>query len=146
VTLPQMPKTLDLGFGELVELSYLETVFGLTRRAASKYLKVLRIEPIYVGKDVYFSLSTFKRIIFVLTRPGGPGMVMPASLAKNNPRKIKDPNCTFGVTDEILEQAANPAILAEMLASDGRNPNIIKQFIKNRVGRPTKDAEDEQST
>jgi len=132
-----MPREYDFGAGSLVELSYLETVFGISRRTAALYLKALRIKPVYIGKQVLFSLSTLKRLLFVLNRPGGPGFIFPGSKMKNSPRVGKNPEYLTKVTDEILEQAADPAILAEMAGASGRDSGILKQFVpKNPVGRP----------
>jgi hypothetical protein len=139
------PKNLDMGFGELVEVSYLEQLFGISRRTALKYLKVFKIKPLYFGKDIYFSLPTFKRILFVLSKPGAKGFVAPGSPAKNNPRICKNPDYLFEVDDEILSEAASPKIAAEMLACDGRNIDIIKKFASKSVGRPRKEP-DERTT
>jgi len=134
--LDKMPKSYDLGSGELVELKYLEIVFNISRRAASRYLKALHIQPVYIGDQVLFSLPTFKRILFVLTRPGSKGFVFPGSKAKNNPRNCKNKGILIEVTGEILDQAADPKILAEMMGASGQNPDILKKFVCNPVGRP----------
>jgi len=126
----------DLGFGDMVELSYLEKVFGITRRAASRYLKALHIQPVHVGEQVLFSLTTFKRILFVLSRPGGKGFAFPGSTAKGEIRKENGKKLLIEVTDEILELAADPKILAEMAGCSGNDPSILKKFISNQVGRP----------
>ena len=89
----------DFGSGELMDISYLEKVFGISRRAAAKYLKVLHIQPICIGDQVLFSLTTFKRILFVLCRPGGPGFLFPGSKAKNNPRNCNNSKVHNEVTD-----------------------------------------------
>ncbi len=131
-----MPKILDFGFGELTEVSYLEQVFKIKRRSAIKYLKVLRIKPVYIGGDVFFSLSTFKRILFVLCRPGGPGFCFPGSKAKNNQRNCNNKGILTEVTDQVLKEAAEPKLLAEMAAASGDHPDILKKFLGNPVGRP----------
>lgn len=126
--LPKMPKTLDLGFGDVVEVQYLQTVLRIPRRTAMKYLRVLHIEPFYVGKDAYFSLSTFKRIMFVLSKPGSKGFLFPGSKMKANPRTISDPHFLREVTPEILQEANDPKTLLEMSASAGRNMNLVKRL------------------
>ncbi len=123
-----LPKTYDFGFGEVVELSHLESIFGITRLVALKYLKALRIKPLYFKKEVFFCLSTFNRILFVLSRPGSPGFIFPASSAKSNVNLRKKGFLTE-VTDEILERAKSPQILAEMVAADGRDSSMIKKLI-----------------
>ena len=39
---------------------------------------------------------------------------------------------------DILKQAMDPTIMAEMAASDGRDMSIIKQYVTRPTGRPTK--------
>ena len=139
----QIPKKLDFGGGEVVELAYLEQILEIKRRTAAKYLRALRIKPMYMGGKIYFSLPTFKRIMFVLSLPGSPGFLFPGSAGKNNPRLLKDDTYISEVTDKILERAADPRILAEMMGCEGRNPAILKQFITKPVGRPSKKDKDE---
>ena len=123
-----LPKTFDLGGGELVEVKYLETLFGITHRVALKYLKVLRIKPMYIGKEVFFSLPTFKKIMYVLSRPGAPGFLFPASPAKQN-ASLREKGFLIEITDELLAQAASPQIMGEMVASEGRDTSMIKKLV-----------------
>jgi len=123
-----LPKTFDFGFGEVVELSHLETTFEISRRIALLYLKALRIQPLYFKDKTFFCLSTFNRIMFVLSRPGSPGFLFPASTAKTNAH-LRKKGFLIEVSDEILEQAKSPQILAEMLAADGRDSSMIKKLI-----------------
>lgn len=139
---PKIPKTHDFGAGDLVEVSYLEQVLGVTRRTAFRYLEALRIKPLYIGREAFFNLTTFKRLLFVLSKPGSPGFVFPSSSRKNSPRYKKDPDCLVQVSDEIIAQAADPSIMAEMAGCDGRDPSILKQFVTRPVGRP-KEKQDE---
>ena len=131
-----IPDKKDFGFGDVVELSYLQQIFGITRRIASKYLKALRINPLYIGDKTYFSLPTFKRILFVLSQPGAKGFIFPGSKAKRNPRFINNDEYMTEVDDEILRKAADPKILAEMIAAEGRDNSILKKFITQPEGRP----------
>ena len=137
--LPKAPKQFEFGGGDLVELDYLCQVFGIKRRTASAYLKALRITPMCIGGDVYFSKQTFHRIMYVLSCPGAPGFLFPGSKGKNNLRFRKDPTYITEITDELLEQASDPKILAEMAAASGSRPDILKGFLKRPVGRPRKD-------
>jgi hypothetical protein len=137
-----VPEKYDFGSGELVELSYLQSVFGISRRTAAKYLSVLHIKPMYIGNRIFFSLPTFKRILYVLTRPGSLGFLFPGSNGKNNPRLLKDVNYISEVTQEILAQASEPRILAEMNAAEGRDPNILRKLLTNPVGRPKEKKEE----
>lgn len=124
-----LPKTHDFGFGEVVEVKYLETTFNISRRLALKYLKVLKIKPLYIGKEVFFCLATFKKIMYVLSKPGSPGFIFPGSNAKNNQKKRKSGEYITEVTDAILKEAASPQIMAEMIATEGRDPSMIKKLL-----------------
>jgi len=124
----ELPKTYDFGFGELVELSHLEITFGISRRIALKYLKALRIQPLYFKDEIFFSLPTFNRIVYVLSKPGSPGFIFPASKAKTN-QHLRKKGYLVEVTDEILEEAKSPHILAEMAAATGRDSSMIKKLV-----------------
>lgn len=126
-----IPKTYNFGDNELVELKHLETTFSISRRLALKYLKALRIQPLYFGEEIFFCLSSFNRIMFVLSRPGSKGFLFPGSKAKNNTVLRKTGNFLVEVTDEILEQAASPQILAEMAAASGRDSSMIKKLLSH---------------
>lgn len=134
-----MPKTFDFGFGEVVEISYLERIFDISHRSALKYLKVLRIKPFYVGKEVFFSLITFNRLLFVLSKPGADGFAFPGSKKKGQRRQGKTLDVPTEVSDEVLVQAGRPETLTEMAGASGNNPDILKKFITSPVGRPAKE-------
>ena len=123
-----LPKIFDFGFGEVVELKHLETTFGISRLLALKYLKALHIKPLYFKNDVFFCLSTFNRIMFVLSRPSSPGFLFPGSSGKTN-AKLREQGFLIEVTDEILVEAKSPRILAEMAAASGRNDSMTKKLL-----------------
>lgn len=126
----ELPKTHDFGGTELVELSHLETTFGITRLVALKYLKALRIKPLYIGADIFFCISTFNRIMYVLSRPGSPGFLFPGSKGKANRKKsLSLSRRLIEVTDKILEEANSPRILAEMAAASGRDVSMVKKLL-----------------
>ena len=133
----ELPKTYQFGGVELVEIKHLETMFGISKRVALKYLKVLHVRPMYFGNDTFFCISTFNRILHVLNRPGSKGFLFPASKAKNNAVLRKSGDFLVEVTDEILAEAASPRVLAEMAAVSGRSPDMIKKLIaqSNAEGR-----------
>ena len=123
-----LPKVYDFGFGEVVELSHLQTTFGITRQVALLYLKALRIQPLYFKNETFFCLSTFNRILFVLSRPGSPGFIFPASSAKNN-AKLREKGFLTKITTELLVEAQSPQVLAEMSAATGRDTSMIKKLL-----------------
>uniref|UniRef100_A0A6M3KD60 Uncharacterized protein n=1 Tax=viral metagenome TaxID=1070528 RepID=A0A6M3KD60_9ZZZZ len=132
-----LPKIYDFGSGELVELKHLEKTFNISRRIALKYLKVLRIQPLYIGDEIFFSLPTFNRIMFVLSRPGSPGFIFPGSKAKQN-QKLREKGFLIRVTDEILREAQSPRILAEMAAASGRNDAMVKKLLAHPTSAEAK--------
>jgi len=125
----ELPKTFDFSGGELVELEHLEKTFDVSRRIALEYLKALRIQPMYIGRDIFFSLPTFNRVMFVLSRPGSPGFLFPGSMAKRNNHDLRTKGFLVKVTDEILKEAKSPRILAEMAAASGRDSSMIKKLL-----------------
>ncbi len=124
-----LPKTHDFGFGEVVEVKWLETVFDISNRLALKYLKVLKIKPLYIEKKVFFSLPTFKKIMYVLSKPGSPGFIFPGSNAKKSQKKKDSGEYITEVTESILKEAASPQIMAEMIATEGRDSTMIKKLL-----------------
>jgi hypothetical protein len=74
--------------------------------------------------------------MFVLSKPNSPGFLFPGSKKKNQSRTEQDLEYISEVTDEILEQAANPKVLAEMAACGGRDQSIIRKFVMPPQGRP----------
>lgn len=124
-----LPKTYDFGSGEVVEVSYLETTFGISHNIALRYLRALRIQPMYIDKGIFFSLPTFKKIMYVLSRPGSPGFLFPGSPGKTNKALRKSGDFLIEITDDLLELAASPTIMAEMVASEGRDPSMIKKLV-----------------
>ena len=127
----EMPKVHDFSSGELVELNHLCDTFDIPRRTAFLYLKALRIPPVYFGKEVFFSIMTFNRVMYVLTAPGSPGFLFPGSRAKNN-KHIRDSGCLVEVTDEIIARAMEPGTLAEMAAAAGKDPSLLRKFASYR--------------
>lgn len=132
-----IPDKLNFGGGELVEVSYLERAFKIKRRTAFLYLKALRIRCMHSGKKAYFSLPTFKRIMFVLSRPGMPGFVFPGSSEKTTHGKASEEGYLTEVTDEIIDKANDPAILAEMAACEGTDRTLIRKFAPKPEKRKT---------
>lgn len=120
-----LPKTFDFGSGELVEISHLCTTFGIHRRTAFLYLEALHIKPVYFGDEVFFSLPTFNRVMYVLTRPGAPGFVFPGSKGKNR-KYVRDSGALIEITDELLREAMRPETLVEMGACKGNSTLIGK--------------------
>lgn len=133
-----LPKTYQFGETELVEISHLEQTFNISRRTAFKYLRVLHIRPMYIGKEVFFSLQTFNRIIFVLSKPGAPGFILPGSDAKNR-KSLRDGGFLTEVNAGILTQAGSAQTLAEMAAASGRDSSMVKKLISQSNAKARKE-------
>lgn len=123
-----LPETKDFMGGEVVEISHLEKQFDIPRKTALKYLRVLKIKPLYFGTKVFYSLPTFNRIMYVLTRPGSKGFLFPASSGKNN-MSLRKQGFLTKVTEEILTEANSPRTLAAMLAASGRDVSMLKKLL-----------------
>jgi len=125
-----IPKVLNFGGTELVDISHLEKTVNVSRRTALKYLRALKIKPLYIGKDVYYSLSTFNKIMFILSKPGSPGFLFPGSSAKTN-KELRKRGFLIEVTEEILTQAASPQTMAELAASTGTDTSMVKKLLSH---------------
>jgi hypothetical protein len=124
----KVPKELDFGFGKVVDIEYLEFVLGISRQTAKAYLKAFHINPHYIGKYVVFSLVTFQRILYVVSKPGAKGFLFPSSTGKCNQRLRDNKNFIMEVTPEILEEAMKPEILAEMAICAGTDDALLRKF------------------
>lgn len=140
-----LPKTFDFGSGDVVEVNYLQTTFNISRNIALRYLRALRIQPMYIGKEVFFSLPTFKKIMYVLSRPGSPGFLFPGSPAKTNTVLRNSGDFLIEITDELLELAASPTIMGEMVASEGRDPSMVKKLIAHSNAHKCKPDEEDKT-
>ena len=61
---------MKIGGLELVEVDYLCKTFGITRRGAFKWLKVLRITTLNISKEAYFSLESLELTLRVIAESG----------------------------------------------------------------------------
>jgi len=115
----------------VAEISYLENVLGLSRNSALRLLKRLHINPIYSGREVFFSLPTFQRIMYVLTRPGGRGFILPGTQCPKDDPRLRE------VTDDILEEANDPMTLAVMSAIKTGDTLVLRKMmdVEKRKGR-----------
>jgi len=128
-----IPKVYNFGAGELAELSYLEDVLGISRKAARAWLKALHIEPLFIGSEVFFSLPTFKSIMYVLSKPGGKGFAFPGSLYRKNDPRLKE------VTPEILAMAKDPMTAVEMEIAQSHDSTLMRKLLdyKSKMEKPS---------
>lgn len=140
MTTLNLPETFNFGGTELIEIKHLENTFSITRRAALKYLKVLHIKPMYFGKKIFYSTSTFNRILYVLSKPGSPGFLFPGSDAKNRCDLRKSGDFLIEVTEDILKEASSSQVLAEISAASGRDSSMIKKLLAQSNAQSRKDS------
>jgi len=101
----------------LVELDRLCRILEIPRGTATRLCHALNIPLIYVGKQAYYSEATFERIMFVLSRVGGPGFATPGSEYKTKGKK----GIPIQIDDALKKQCGDASILLEMTAAQGRN-------------------------
>lgn len=133
-----LPKTHQFGSTELVEVTHLESTFNISRNLAMRYLKALKINPVYIGDDIFFSITAFNRLMYVITRPGAPGFLFPGSTGKQN-KSLKEKGYLTEVTDDMVKEASSPRIMAEMQASTGNDASMVKKLLANENAKTRKE-------
>jgi len=133
-----LPKTHQFGSTELVEVEHLESTFNISHNLAMRYLAALRINPVYIGGEIYFSITAFNRIMYIITRPGAPGFLFPGSKGKQN-KSLKAKGYLTKVTDEMVMEASSPTVMAEMAATSGNDPSMIKKLLANENAKTRKE-------
>jgi len=121
---------LRFGNYELRDLNFLCTTFKISRGTATRLCHSLKIPLFYIGKSALFNQTAFEKIIYTLTRYGGPGFAAPGSTYKwsgqyRNPSADKPPTA---VDKDLLAKAEDPAIFIEMLAAGGRSSSAAKSL------------------
>jgi hypothetical protein len=132
-----IPDKFQFDSTELVEVSHLESTFNIDHKTALLYLKALRINPVYIGQKAFFSISALNRIMYVISRPGSPGFLFPCSKGKQNQR-LKEQGYLTEITDEMLEAASSPTVMAEMAAASGSDPSMVKKLLANENAKSRK--------
>lgn len=122
----------------LTEVTILQEQWGMTRRSALSLLRTLRIPVFHVGNEGFFNFHTFEKVIFYLTRFGGPGFAAPGSVYKEKD-KYKNPKLgtvSITLTDEDIENMKQPLFIAEFMSCGPRNnkPGAINTLIKQLKG------------
>ena len=117
--LAQKTGTIRLGSMVLREIQHICRMFNLSRLSAMRLCHVLHIPLIHINKNAFFQEAAFNRIIYTLTRYGGPGFCCPGSDFKNR-QKYKNPhlgNPLVSISSDFSDLAADPAMLSEMAAA-----------------------------
>lgn len=122
--------TLHFGNFELRDLKLLCDTFNISRGTATRLCHSLKIPLFYIGKSALYNQMAFEKIIYTLTRYGGPGFAAPGSQFKwsGQYRNTSAGKPLCKVTDELLAKAEDPCIFIEMLAAGGRSSSAAKSL------------------
>jgi len=101
----------------LAELDRLCRILEISRWAATRFCRVLKVPLIYIGHRAYYNEFALERVIYVLTRVGGPGFAAPGSYHKNVGKK----DVPVELDEDLQKQFEDPVVLMEMIAAQGRN-------------------------
>lgn len=101
----------------LAELDRLCRILQIPRGTATRLCRTLGIPLVYIGNCTYYSEASLEKVMFVLSRVGGPGFAAPGSEYKTSGKK----GVPTKIDENIQKQFEDPAILVEMTAAQGRN-------------------------
>ena len=128
--------SINFGAGHLTNISVIEGIFECGRACAIRILAALRVPPSYIGKSVYFSWDSFRRILFVVTAPGNKPFVFPGSSMISKDRFTKNRfDYLTEVTDEMVDLAKSDDLLKALKDASGRSVPISTRDIKQPLQR-----------
>jgi len=108
----------------LAKVGTLEERWGVTRQAAFRLLRAVRVPMLHIGKEAYFNFYALEKAIYYLTRHNGMGFASPGSDYKNKDRhknkKLGD--VRIELTDADVEKMGDPVFVAEFLAMSSKSP------------------------
>ena len=122
-------ESIDLSLSSYKEIGYLCSTFKIKRVGAFRLLTVLKVPLLHLGKQSYFNAVAFECILFVLTKYGSSGFAAPGSTFKNHCKHVAA-GVPTEITDAILQEAASPRTLLEMLAAQTRDRVIVRELIR----------------
>ncbi len=133
---------LHLSSYELRELKYICDLFGISRGTATLLCRALKVPLFYIKESALYNQSAFERILYVLTRYGGPGFAAPGSYfkAKGMYKTMSAKDVLTYVPEDLHDKAEDPLILVEMAATGGNKTsakalaNVISR-INTKLGR-----------
>lgn len=115
---------------ELREIGWVCRAFNISRNTAVRLLHALKIPLFHIAKSSLYNQAALERVLYVLTRYGGPGFAAPGSVykASGQYRTKRGGKPLFEVDEKLLEKTEDPLILVEMAASDGRNKSAARSL------------------
>ena len=124
--------TQKIGAVKMAEVRILCANFGMSRTAGMHLLLALRVPLFHIGPNTMYNQTALERILYVLTRYGGPGFAAPGSAFKTRGNHKKD---GYGkpvteISDDLIKKAQDPMILAEMAASTSLKMNTVSTMAK----------------
>jgi len=116
----------------LREVGSLALAMGISRQAAHSLCQSLRVPLLYIRNNMFFNESALVRILYYLTKAGGPGFAAPGSLYKEKHRDIRDAGKPYApaiaVSDQMISEAASGALLTEMSLESGKHKPSLSQL------------------
>jgi len=120
-----------------LEVEHLTMAWGLTRRAAFKALHKLRVPIVYFGSNAFFNSYALDKVLYYVTRHGGPGFAGPGTSAKRNVGRRNTISCVE-LSDQDLVRMEDPAFVAEWLTirSRGKSATTLIRLLE-KLGKNT---------
>ena len=116
----------------LAEVGTLVERWHVTRQAAFRLLRALRVPMLHIKDQAYFNMFALEKAIYYLSRHSGDGFAAPGSEYKNKDRhknkKLGD--IRIELTDKDLEEMNSSLFMAEYLAMSSKSvkPAAITNF------------------
>ena len=122
-------------FGNVIlkEIGAAAAAFGLSRQQATTLCYNLRVPMLHIGESILFNEAALTRILYYLTRAGGPGFAAPGSRFKDKYRRSRSKDTrtpALEITDDMLAEAAGASMLAEMCIVSGRQKPTVSQLTR----------------
>lgn len=107
----------------LAEVGVLMERWLVTRQAAFRLLRALRVPMLHIKGQAYFNMYALEKAIYYLSRHSGTGFAAPGSDYKNKDRHKNKSlgNVSIELTDEDVDAMDDPVFVAEWLAMSSKS-------------------------
>ncbi len=107
----------------LAEVSVLVERWHVTKQAAFRLLRALRVPMLHIAGQAYFNMYSLEKAIYYLSRHASMGFAAPGSEYKNKDRhknkKLGD--VRIELTDSDIEEMGSAEFIAEWLAMSSKS-------------------------
>ena len=105
-------RTVQTGFGELKEVSYLADKFDMKPHTVVRWLRSMDVPLVYITNTAWFNYSVFEKALFVITQPGSTGFAAPGSRYKDkNLSRAKNPATKPGIVLSPAQKEAMESLI-----------------------------------